>query len=511
MDTSRTKRTLINIFAAVSLKVLQIILPFIGRTIIIHRLGTEYVGLSGLFNSIIGVLSLAELGVGSALVYAMYQPVQEKNKEKICQILSFYKRAYFTIGVLILIMGLMVTPFLTTLIKDGTYPETINLYFIYFAYLSSTVATYLIYAYKASLLDAHQMGVVGSKVKFKMLVTQYIVQIIMLMCIGNYYSYIIVLPICTIITCFMLGKVADKYFPGYIPKGKLKFEEKKAIVENVKALFLYKIGSAVLNSVDNIIISWYFGAFVLGIYNNYYYIIASLFSLLLAVGNAILPSIGNSIVSETKEKNYNDFIMFSFGYNWIIGWCTICLVCLMQTFMDLWIGKNNLLSFGCVVLFGVYFFSFRVGDVVGWYRDAAGLWRADRYRPIVSSILNLCLNIILIRFIGLYGVLISTILALIIVSYPIAARILLKYFEQEGKIYFIQQFIQIICIFISGCITYKICTLFNYEHSFFTLIARLAVCIFIPNFMLLALFSQDIRLKKLKIFCKRNILNIKKD
>lgn len=506
MEASRTKKTLRNILAAVSLKILQIILPFIGRTIIIRRLGTEYVGLSSLFNSIIGVLSLAELGVGSALVYAMYQPVQEKNKEKICQILSFYKKAYWAIGALVLAAGTSAAPFLKALIKEGTYPEQINLYYIYFAYLINTVVTYLIYAYKASLLDVHQMGAAGSRVKFKMLLIQYFVQIVLLISTGSYYVYITVLPVCTVITCVMIGKIADRYFPDYVPEGKLEAEEKKSVVDNVKALFIYKIGSVVLNSADNIIISWYFGARVLGVYNNYYYIIASLFSLLLAVGAAILPGIGNSMVSESREKNYNDFSMFSFGYNWMIGWCAVCLVCLMQPFMSLWTGKDNLLPFGCVVLLGIYFFAFRVGDVVGWYKDAVGLWRADRYRPVISSVLNLFLNILLIRRIGLYGVVLSTIAALMTVSYPVAAKILLNYFGQGAKKYFIRQAVHFTLILASGCITYRICILFEHENYFIILIVRLLICIFVPNTLLFILSARDKRFQKLITFCRTNIL-----
>lgn len=503
METSRTKKSIINIIAVICLKLLQIVLPFVTRTLIIHRLGIEYVGLSGLFSSIIGVLSLAELGIGGALMYAMYKPVQEKDAQKICAILAFYRKAYCTVGMIILIAGAALMPVLKFLVKEGTYPSNVNLYYIYFAYLITTVVSYLVYGYKASLLDAHQVGYIGSRVKIKMLLVQSVVQIILLLCTNNYIYYITVLPISTFMACFITGKLADKYFPNYKPSGSLELDIKDKIIGNVKALFLYKIGSVILNSVDSIVISWYLGAHVLGIYSNYYYIVASLFSLLLAVSSAVLPSVGNSMTSETKRKNYKDFMTFSFGYAWIIGWCVICIICLMQPFILVWVGEENMLSLMIAILFGLYFYAFRMGDIVGWYKDAAGLWQKDRHRPIVSSIANLVLNIILIHFIGLYGVLISTVIALLTINYPVAVKILLNYFGQSIKEYALQQIYVITVTTLNALITYKICSLFTYDSQILTLFIRVIICIVVPNIIFAILLCNNQKFRQLTNLLKK--------
>lgn len=506
MEDSRTRKSAKNIFAAVILKIFGILLPFILRTIIIKSLGIEYVGLSGLFSSIIGVLSLAEMGAGAALVYAMYEPIKEKNNEKLCAIICLYRKIYISIGLFVGILGMLVVPFLDRLIKAGTYPNDINIQLLYIVYLVNTIITYLVFAYKTSLLDAHQAGFKASCVKIKMLLVQYCLQIGVLLYLKNYYAYIIVMPICTLVTCIWTGIVADKSYPDLKPQGKLPQKDTKEIISKIKSLFLYKIGSVVLNSVDSIVISWYFGAMVLGIYNNYYYIVSSLFSILLAVGTAITPSVGNSMVSKTLDENYKDFMMFSAGYNWIVGWCCICIVCLIQPFIKLWIGIDNQLPFGYAIMFGIYVMCFRIGDVVGWYKDVAGLWEPDKYRPLLSSVVNLTLNIILIQIIGLYGVLLSTILSLAIINYPIAVRVIIKHFNKPLWPYVKQQLFSILVITVSLICTLWLCTNLKSDNDLLHFLISICICLVVPNIIMCICFFKNSNVKDFLSFVNTRFL-----
>lgn len=505
MNKSKTAQSIKNISTVMILKILQIILPFLSRTILIKKMGLEYVGLSGLFTSIIGVLSLAEMGVGSALIYAMYKPIQEKDNAKICAILNLYKKAYLLIGVLVTILGLIVSIFIDKLIKPGTYPNTINIRIVFYIYLLNTVITYLVYAYKASLLDAHQMGYIATKFKIKMLFVQYMLQIVLLMIISNYYIYVFIMPLCTFISCYVIGEKASKIFPEYNTCGKLEKREKSVILKKIQSLFLYKIGSIVLNSVDSIIISWYFGAVILGIYNNYYYIVSSLFSLLISISAAITPSIGNSLATDSKDKNYRDFMMFSAGYSFGIGVCTVCIICLMQPFITFWIGSDNLLPLGCVFLFGVYFYCFRMGDVVGWYKDAAGLWEPDKFRPIISSVINLVLNIVLIQKIGIYGVLLSTILSLLCINYPIAVKVLLKYFEKTLNDY-IKMIARSICaVIVASVISYNMCQMIEIGNMFVLLLVRGVVSLIVSSLIIYLMIRTNAYFKAFRKFMIRII------
>ena len=508
MEVSRGRQSVKNVIAAIILKIFQIILPFITRTIIVHEFGLEYVGLSGLFNSIIGMLSVAELGIGTALIYAMYIPIKDNDYIKINAILNFYKKAYFTIGLIVGIIGCIIMPFLDVIIKEGTYPQEINIYILYVFYLCNTIITYLVYAYKASVLDAHQMGFLASKVKLKMLFVQYLIQIVIILIVKNYYIYSLMLPLCTLVSCLLIARISDKLYPDYKPSGELEKGEKKRIFYNVKALFLYKIGSIVLNSVDNIVISWYFGIYILGIYNNYYYIISSVFSILLTVYSAVTPSIGNAIASKNKKDNYEDYMNLSLGYSWVVGWCVTCIICLMQPFMEIWIGKEGLLPIGCVWIFGMYFFSFRVCDVVGWYKDAAGLWEKDQYYRLIAAGVNLFLNIFLIQVIGIYGVLISTIISLIFIQYPIAIKVILSYFEVEHKEYIKQLIYTSVMILFVAVISYFLCSHIAINNLIIELLVRIFICIIISNILFLVGFSKMKRFREMTKLIWSKIKNV---
>lgn len=178
-----------NALFGVLLKSYQIIMPFIMRTAMIYYLGVEYLGLNGLFVSVLQFLNLAELGVGSAMVYSMYKPIADKDNETICALLALYRHYYRIIGFVVLVLGSILAPFLPVLIH-GEIPSDLNLYALYALYLGGTVATYWLFAYKTSLLQAMQRIDIVSKVSIGVNTVMYITQFILIM-LGNYYGYVV--------------------------------------------------------------------------------------------------------------------------------------------------------------------------------------------------------------------------------------------------------------------------------------------------------------------------------
>lgn len=498
MPQSRIKNSIKNTIVAVILKFFQIVLPFASRTIVIKMLGLSYVGISGLFSSIFGVLGIAELGVGSAMLHALYEPIKKKETERVNAIINFYRKAYAIIGVIIWGLGLMLLPFLKDLIKQGTYPSYLNLYCIYVINLFNTVVSYLLYSYKALLLEAHQMGREANKVRIWTTLISYVFQIVILFFTRNYYLYILIYPITTIASAIWISRVADKFYPQNRPEGTISAEEKKRIFSDVKALFLYKIGGVVFNSVDNIVISWWFGAVILGAYNNYYYIVSSVSTTLLVVYSAILPSIGSSTVGASVEHNYKNFMKAAFWDGWLNSWCSICLYCLLDPFIDLWIGEKGNLGQEYALLFAVYFFCWRILDPVSIYKDSLGLWSVDRWRPLITAILNLILNLLLTVTIGLYGILLSSIISVLIISYPFSVKYLFRYFNKSSKEYFIQMFKTLCGAVIAGGITKYLCNHVNVGNSWINLILILILCIVVPNLFCVVLFRNNEELKMLK-------------
>lgn len=417
MKIERKKNASRNIVFGSVLKLYQIIGPFIIRTAMIRFLGIEYLGLNSLFTSILQVLNLAELGVGSALVFSMYKPIAEDDGEKIRALMRLYKIYYRIIGIVVLALGLILLPFIPNLISQGV-PKNINVYVLYVLNLLATVVSYWLFAYQNCLLTAHQRTDITSKVNIFMISIQYVLQIVILWRMKNYYLYVIVTILIQAATNIVIACVVSKQYPQYKAEGELDKKLVKDINSKVKDLFTSKLGSVILNSADSIVISAFLGLTPLAVYNNYYYIITALNGFILTFFNSCTAGIGNSLLIESMDKNYGDFKKITFLTCAILNFCVCCLVSLFQPFMEIWVGSEYLLQFGLVVCFCVYFYIVAVNNLMNIYKDAAGAWHEDRFRPLAVAIVNLVINLILVRFLGLYGVLLSTILSLVCVSYP---------------------------------------------------------------------------------------------
>ena len=413
-------------------KVCTLLLPFITRTVLIYTLGVEYVGLTSLFTSLLSVLSLAELGVGTALVYAMYKPIAEADDEKVGALLALYRRWYRIIGLVILVAGLCLMPFLQYLVS-GDVPADVDIRVLYGVYLANTTLSYFMYAYKQAAFTASQRSDVVSNVGSLFAIVSALAQVVVLVSIRSFYAFTLVLPIITCLQNLAISLLFDRRFPNYRASGELEKAEVKDIGANIAGLMIQKIGNVFLTSVDSIVISAFLGLTLLGIYNNYWMIVTGVAGLLSTVCAAIIPSIGNSIVTESKKKNQRDFVKFNCIYTWLTSWFGCCLMALCQPFVEIWVGGGNMLDFGMVVLLGVVFFTNHMSDMTYVYRDAAGLWRQGKFVPFVAAIVNFALNIALVNAIGLPGVAISSIVALLVVYTPFYTKILfLSYFEDKG-------------------------------------------------------------------------------
>lgn len=480
----RTKNVTRNILWGTLNKFTSLGMPFIARTIMIYTLGMRYVGLGSLFTSILQVFSFAELGIGNAVVYSMYKPVAEGDDKKICALLSFYRKAYRVIGTVILLLGLAILPFLDHLIA-GDVPEDINIYVLFSVFLLNNVLGYYLFAYKYSLLSAFQRKDVNSKVSLLISFTLHACQIGALLLFQNYYVYVVLVPVFTCLNNVCVALITKKYYPQYRCAGTIEQEELRSISKNVGGMVFQKIGGIVLTSVDTIVISSFLGLVSLALYQNYYYIITALFGFLDILMQSMISSVGNSIVTESVEKNYGDFKKFNFMYNWIVSWCTICLLCMYQPFMEIWVGKENMFGWTMVVLFAVYFFTHKWCDMLYVYQEAGGIWWQTKFVPLTAAILNLTLNIILVQTIGLPGILLSTIAAVVLVYAVGYARVLFRVYFQpidSGlRKYWGRQAVYLATVILASVITVVICTLPGIENAFLRLIVNGILCIIVPN------------------------------
>ena len=417
MKIERTKNAARNILFEGILKLINIFLPFIMRSILLHCLGVEYLGLNGLFRSLLSFLNLAELGVGSAMVFSMYKPIAEDDTETICALMRLYRTFYRGIGLFIAAVGLVITPFLRSLIS-GNVPPDINLYILYFMNLGCTVITYWLFSYKRSLLYAHQRRDLGSKVTIFCSLAEYILKIFALVIFRNYYLYLSLQLLSQIANNLLTARQVNKYYPGYSARGHLPKEKVMEIVRRVRDLFTAKFSYVIFSSADTLVISSFMGLASLAIYQNYYFVITSLRTFLDVIISACIAGVGNSLVTESVEKNYKDLGKYTLLFGWIMCVGSAMLLCLYQPFMQIWMGEENLLAFNYVVCFVIYFYTMGMNMIINMFKDAAGMWHRDRFRPLVAALVNLGLNLATVRWLGLYGVLLSSVVSILMIQIP---------------------------------------------------------------------------------------------
>lgn len=453
-SNSRTKNVLKNMLVGTSFQVISLIMGFINRTIFIKILSAEYLGINSLFTNILTILSFAELGIGNAIVFNLYKPLANKDEAKLKTLLKFYRKTYLIIGMVILIAGLCLVPFIPNLISE--MPDiSENIYLIYVLFLMDTVISYF-FVYRTSIITADQKNYIVIRTVQIFKIFQIIVQMIVLYFTHNYYLYLIFQLLNTFITFAYLSHKSKKLY-SYTKKldaEELSKKEKKDIFKNVKALFIDKFSSVILNGTDSIIISKYISLFALGLYSNYLLIISAITQILSQLLNSFTASIGNLNTEDSIDKKFKIFNLLYFFTIVIFGVIGISLYVLLNDFVTIWLGSEYLLSkltIGAVILHfyvnGVQFSTFT-------YRQTAGLFRDYRYFPILAAGLNIVLSIGLAKVIGLPGVFLATSISRWATAGWIDPMIVYKkIFSKSPKKYFIKYLYYITIVIMSLGIT----------------------------------------------------------
>lgn len=498
---SRTEKASKNTFTGILQKLFALFLPFIVRTVLIKKLGIEYLGLNSLFSSILQVLSLSELGFATAITFNLYKPIAENNHEKICALLKAIKKIYHVVGVVILVVGLAIMPFLPHLI-EGSYPSDVNLYLLYLIFLFNTVISYFLSAHMGTVLNAYQRSDIENIIFLICNSIYYGLQIAVLFIFPNYYLYIILLPLSTIVINIVRAIVVNKKYPDLKPCGTIDRETKKDISQQVKSLIGHKVCAIVIASTDSIFISAFLGLNLLAIYNNYYYVMSAIMALINVIYTSVTPSVGDSILVNDQDKIYKDFKTINFANVWLVGWCSICLVCLYQHFMYLWVGTDLMLPTLTIIILAIYFYLWKFREALNIYKDATGNWQIDFLRPYIVSVLNLVLDFILIQWIGVDGVLIATIVSLPLFSLPWEIAVMFKHvFKRNPFIYCVKMLLYTLVIMGTGALTYFVCELLPNE-GIQNFIYKGLICLTLPNIIFFAssFYLDEFKHAKSKVF-----------
>lgn len=486
MKLEREKNTIRNAKWGIANKGIAVFLQFLIRTIIIKTLGADFLGINGLFTSVLQVLNMTELGFSSAMIFSMYKPIAEDDRNAICALMALYRRAYRVIGSLILLLGITILPWLKYLIS-GDYPKEINIYVLYFIYLVNTSVSYFLFSYKNCLLTAYQREDIVSKISTATKLLEYAVQIFLLFVTKNYYCYIIVQPIMTIVNNLVNAYFSDKLFPNFECRGKLSKKELKMIKKQVGGLMIGKIASTLRNSIDNIFLSAFLGLITVSIYSNYYYILEAIHGFVIIICNSMQAGIGNSIAMDSKEKNHEQMLYIQFIYLWIVGWCTICLLCLYQPFMKIWVGDDLMFPNSVMILFCVYFYVLCQGDINSMYSAATGIWWQTKSKNIVGILMNLSLNWFMVYKWGVQGIILASIISVLFITLVMGIPYLYKYYftTSNMKSNYRELANTFIATVIAGGVTYSVCCLWHLN-----LTMRVAVCIIFPNIIYVIILGR---------------------
>ncbi len=432
MALNRTKATKNNLIVSVITNVFIILFQFITRTVLVYIMGNEYVGLSGLFSSILEVLNMADLGLSSAVLFYMYGYIVDNKTDEINAILRELKIFYTKVGLAILTAGSMVTPFLNYLIKDNP-PSDINVYFIYLLYLLDIAVGYFVFPEQQTVLIANQRVDLVKAIHLIVNSIKLALQVLFIVAFRNYYLFAVASIMSNVVGNLITKLVSRRLYSDYQPKGKIDDELKTDLYKRTKGLFIGNVSNVTRNSFDSIIISSFIGIGAVGIYNNYFLIFSGLYTFINYIPYAMRPSVGNSIAVENVEKNYKDLRKFQLIYGLLVGICSCCMIALYQPFMRLWLGEKYLMSNVAAYSLGLYFYLAMICGVVNLYLSGFGLWDKLNKMYLVEAVSNLLLNIILCKRYGVEGVIFATIITLLFLRVIPMVVVTFKYYFKVDR------------------------------------------------------------------------------
>ncbi len=518
MEKTRTQKSMRNVVFGLGGQAIELILKFVGRTIFIKYLQVEYLGVNGLFGEILTVLSLAELGIGSALGFALYKPLREDNKPRITALMDLYRKSYTIIGILVAVAGAILIPFLKFIVKDPG-PVKDDLVYIYLFYLFNTSITYF-YSYKSQLLTADQKSFIVQTVKEICNISRTVFQVVALViwhktALG-FYLYLAVESFFIFLNNFIVSKYVDKkYLYLKTEKGKEKLDKKsvKQILKDVKALLITKVSTILVNSTDNTIISAICSITITGLYSNYVMFTTIINTILSQMFSNLYPSIGNLNAEGDTDHSLEVFDSIFLAGFWLYGFASIGFFVLVNDVINIWVGKEYMMPMLVVGIITINIYMRGLHNNVWLFKDSYGLFVYGQYMNIVTAVLNIGLSIGLGKLFmhyfagvfgmsgkmwGIFGILAATAISRMLTNMWYDPLMLFKHGFKKPVIKFYRDYICYGILFvIVTAITYYIGSFFVVTNIL-TLAMKTAVVCLVPNIIFFLMFFKTKRVGYIK-------------
>ncbi|MEF9974078.1 MAG: hypothetical protein RSG50_01935 [Clostridia bacterium] len=497
MAKSHSESVVINTGAGFALKLIAQLLNFVTKTVFIYALGMQYTGVSTLFTDILSMLSLAELGIGSAITYALYKPIREGDAQRMAALMNFYKTAYRLIALLVLLTGAVCVPLLPYMVKGAPdIKESITL--IFCLYIFSNASSYLL-AYKSTLLTASERQYVISKTAICFTFARVACECFVLLVFRNFILYLLVDIVEQLLRNYVISRKADKLYPKIklYRDAKLNKQETKHLLVDVGALALYKVAQVVLSSTDSIVISMTpaLGVMAVGFLGNYRLIFTTINMTIVQFYQSFTPSLGAMASTAGSKRQYEVFETAYFISFWVVLFCTTSLLCLTEPFVrDIWLSSRYVLS--KPVLFALAFNFYVQGNMrpLNAFRNSNGLFRQGKFRPLATAALNLILDFVLVQFWGVVGVLMATGLSMILTQLWYDSRLVfLKVFEKSPMIYARTYLVHLAIAVVSCGATYVLgdCVSEVVGNVYAAFVIRMGLCVVIPNGLMILLYHKS--------------------
>lgn len=480
---NKTQNSLRNVGVAIAAYFAITFFAFLDRTIFIRLLSADYLGLNGLFSNILSMLSLAELGVGSAIAYSLYAPLDSGNISMVQAIMRLYKKLYCIIGSIVLLLGAALTPFLPWLIKDIP-TDMPDIYTYYLLYVLNVGSSYF-FTYKRTLIICDQKQYISTVTSTLSSILTSLLRMGILLLVHNYLFYLIVGIVATIGENIVISVMADRMYP-YLRTKEIQSLPKETTIcirKNIYAMFCHKIGNVVVNCTDNLIISRFVGLAAVGLYSNYTLILSKVSGLLGKFFSSVTASVG--MLALDKDKNHVEQVLYRmlFLNFWMYAFSCIGFFCLVQPFIRLWIGSEYQLSIWVVLVAVLNFYLTGMRQTVLTFRDAAGVFWYDRYKALIESAVNVVLSIPLAMKFGISGVLLGTIGSTLLVPFWYDGYILFRHLFHKGiGKYLRRQLFYGTLALAAGCITWYLCRQVS-GGKIEAFLLQIVICIIVPNIM----------------------------
>lgn len=457
-ERSRTEYSILNIFVGLGGYTINTVISFINRMVFVRCLSESYLGLTALLTNFLGMLSLAELGIGSAIIYALYKPIAANDTEKIASLMRVYRIAYTIIGLVVAIVGLAAMPFLKSITGDTSSIRE-NLYLIYLVYLFNTASSYF-FSYRSSLLTAYQRNYIVLTINYVVVVVQNTIQIVLLLWLKSFAVYLLVLTVGTQLYNILITVWTNKSYPFIRAKNiaPLSKEEKSNLLHNVKSVTVYKLSGTLVNNTDNIVITYFSGLGITGLASNYVLLVNTLDSLVKQVFNSITASVGNLNAQGDVEHQYSFFNALNLANFWLYGWAAMGVAFVSGDMVALFFGSKYVMDAKIPLMLAINMFMVGMQNAVWTYKNTKGMFKYGQYLLLVTALLNIIGDIVLGTWLGVFGIYLATAVARALTNAWYEPYALYKVaFEKSPLIYFKRYAVYTLVLVGTGFLCYALC------------------------------------------------------